>query len=443
MWKIFVVLTVLCSKCRASSEGDNCDINGEAGVCAKLTGCESAKQALQEGRKIVICDVVNFKAIVCCFDVSPVNPVQNRPLVTTTTPRPATLANIYTTLLPAQQITPVTNQNSLEMSCRPTLTAVLPDKPVCSGELIFSEEFSVNIVEDLAKWQAEFRFISGPDFPFNMYAPYALTVEDGSLVIRPSMTTDRFGQDIVTANLNLNTRCTGKKNTSDCVREALAYNILSPVITGKLTTRDRFAFKFGRIDIRAKLPAGDWLCPELNLEPRDNLYGTENYESGLLRVAFARGNSIYTRELFGGAILDSSEPMRSQYLKRKESRERWTDNFHIYTLIWSPDKIKVQVDGETYGTIYPEDGFYRGEIKTGMKPPTWLSGTAIAPFDQFFYISLGLTVGGINDFKDTPEKPWKGKQLKALYKFWNGRDVWLPTWKDAELRVDYVRVFAL
>lgn len=44
-----------------------------------------------------------------------------------------------------------------------------------------------------------------------------------------------------------------------CSHTAQAGFILPPVISGKL--RSKFTFKYGRIDIRAKLPSGDWIFP--------------------------------------------------------------------------------------------------------------------------------------------------------------------------------------
>ena len=40
-----------------------------------------------------------------------------------------------------------------------------------------------------------------------------------------------------------------------------------------MTTVDRFAFKYGKVEIRAKMPAGDWLWPALWLLPQDWRYG--------------------------------------------------------------------------------------------------------------------------------------------------------------------------
>lgn len=58
--------------------------------------------------------------------------------------------------------------------------------------------------------------------------------------------------------------CTGKQNQLiECKREpeGLVHNILPPIKTARINTKDSFNFKYGRVEIRAKLPRGDWLFP--------------------------------------------------------------------------------------------------------------------------------------------------------------------------------------
>ena len=51
-------------------------------------------------------------------------------------------------------------------------------------------------------------------------------------------------------------RCTG--NANEC--EQSGVNV-SPVVSGRISTRDKFSFKYGKIEIIAKLPVGSWLYP--------------------------------------------------------------------------------------------------------------------------------------------------------------------------------------
>lgn len=61
--------------------------------------------------------------------------------------------------------------------------------------------------------------------------------------------------------LNFN-RCTTLFDPKqECERQAGLKRILPPVVTAKLRSKKSFSFKYGRIEIRAKLPKGDWLFP--------------------------------------------------------------------------------------------------------------------------------------------------------------------------------------
>lgn len=81
--------------------------------------------------------------------------------------------------------------------------------------------------------------------------------------------------------------------------------------------------------------------PEINLEPLENFYGPHRYESGLMRVAFVKGNPTFAKKLMGGPLLGDTEPFRSYLLKEKIGIENWSKDFHNYTLIWRPGIFDV------------------------------------------------------------------------------------------------------
>lgn len=62
--------------------------------------------------------------------------------------------------------------------------------------------------------------------------------------------------------LNLNNICTGvAKPAYECYRKAQRNVLLPPVVSAKLSTKNLFSFKYGKIEIRAKFPSGDWILP--------------------------------------------------------------------------------------------------------------------------------------------------------------------------------------
>ncbi|XP_045495475.1 beta-1,3-glucan-binding protein-like [Colias croceus] len=329
-------------------------------------------------------------------------------------------------------------------SCKRSASVVHGRTNICTGQLLFNEEFDKPSVKDLANWEVEVKFPEGPDYPFNLYMPDSLKIEDGALAISPILTEDKYQEGFLMQSLDLSSTCTGIIGTTECSRQASGAQILPPIITGKMTTKNKFSFKFGKIEIRAKLPSGNWLIPELNLEPRDKVYGIPRYESGLMRVAFAKGNPIFAKKLYGGPILSDSEPYRSYLMREKIGIENWNKDYHIYTLVWKPDGIELSVDGEQYGTIDAGEGFF-ASAKANAVPhaAAWLKGSVMAPLDQMFYVSLGLRVGGVHDFADAPEKPWKNRASKAMYNFWTSKDTWYQSWYQTQMNVDYVRIYAL
>lgn len=57
-------------------------------------------------------------------------------------------------------------------------------------------------------------------------------------------------------------RCTPLSDPEqECERQAGFQRVLPPVVSAKLRTKKSFSFKYGRIEIRAKLPKGDWIFP--------------------------------------------------------------------------------------------------------------------------------------------------------------------------------------
>lgn len=37
--------------------------------------------------------------------------------------------------------------------------------------------------------------------------------------------------------------------------------LINPIRSAKIRTHDSFSFKYGKVEVSAKMPAGDWLLP--------------------------------------------------------------------------------------------------------------------------------------------------------------------------------------
>jgi len=48
---------------------------------------------------------------------------------------------------------------------------------------------------------------------------------------------------------------------------------MNPIASARLRTAETFSFKYGRVEIKAKLPKGDWMWPAIWMLPKNNEYG--------------------------------------------------------------------------------------------------------------------------------------------------------------------------
>ncbi|XP_020282318.1 beta-1,3-glucan-binding protein-like isoform X2 [Pseudomyrmex gracilis] len=253
-----------------------------------------------------------------------------------------------------------------------------------TGRLLLEDNFNF-LNESL--WKREIKMPLEPDYEFCVYHndnhPQLVRLNKGRLIIKPILLEDNYGENATTYGRIQLSGCTSTVDI-ECSRKAMSFSILPPVISARFTTREQFALQYGKIEIRAKFPEGDWLYPEMWLEPRYSMYGS-NYASGRVLLGLARGNEnlvnasdvskIYdTRRLDFGIKLGASPNVREILVSKvHEHGTQWTRNFHTYTTIWTSDGFTFLVDGEEVGRVTP-DG--KG----------WLTGSnadrKAAPFDQ-------------------------------------------------------------
>lgn len=55
-------------------------------------------------------------------------------------------------------------------------------------------------------------------------------------------------------------RCTNPRDQG-CIKRGDTKNILNPIKSARIRTIESFAFKYGKVEVRAKIPSGDWLWP--------------------------------------------------------------------------------------------------------------------------------------------------------------------------------------
>ncbi|KAJ8877933.1 hypothetical protein PR048_022392 [Dryococelus australis] len=299
-------------------------------------------------------------------------------------------------------------------------------------------------------------------------------VKDGKLYITPTLTADHYGEAFLssgTISLYGGAPADACTNPSDygCSRTGTATNVLNPVESARIRSINSFRFKYGKLEIKAKMSAGDWLWPGalcvavagLWLLPLRNEYSTWP-ASGEIDLAESRGNAGLTQggldigtEHVGSTLqfgpysgLNSYQTgaLRQVLVFRSwlrqglpplpdgvdpryrllayESPACTLFNTDGLTKCLVPDHIKFSLDGAEMGTVAPPSGgFWELGQFSAANPSAdnpWRGGTKMAPFDQEFYILLNVACGGVNgyfpdDATNPRGKPWLNTSPKVIH----------------------------
>ncbi len=148
----------------------------------------------------------------------------------------------------------------------------------------------------------------------------------------------------------------------------------------------KFAFTYGRVDVRAKLPAGNGTWPAIwTLGKNVNEIGAYWQSEGFGTTGWPACGEIDIMEHGLGAVNHTSSalhtPSSSGNTVNVASQliSDVANNFHVYSMNWSPNQITFLVDGVGYYTYNPS-------IKNSS---TW-------PFDKDQYLLLNVALGGIS-----------------------------------------------
>jgi beta-glucanase (GH16 family) len=165
----------------------------------------------------------------------------------------------------------------------------------------------------------------------------------------------------------------------------------SAYTSARLLSKDKYAFKYGKIEFRAKLPEGVGTWPATWLLG-ENISTAGWPASGEIDVMEHLGrelNKIYATVHYpghsGGGGISNTRFITNA-----------TTAFHIYTLEWNAAELKFSVDGQMFHSVVNSNTL---------------------PFNQNFFIILNVAMGG--NFGGTID----------------------PAFNTAAMEIDYVRVY--
>lgn len=162
-----------------------------------------------------------------------------------------------------------------------------------------------------------------------------------------------------------------------------------PFTSARLTTRGKAAWRYGRIEVRARLPQGQGTWPAIWMLPEKDRYGTwaasgeiDILEAVNLGVACAKCPGGVENTILGTLHFGGQWPKNAFKGEEVPFPGVLDGSFHTYAIEWEPGRIVWTVDGKPFATRTAEEWFTTG------------SKTAGAPFDQPFHLILNLAIGG-------------------------------------------------
>ncbi|WP_260471795.1 glycoside hydrolase family 16 protein [Bacillus salinus] len=153
--------------------------------------------------------------------------------------------------------------------------------------------------------------------------------------------------------------------------------------SAKLKTQGLFSKKYGRFEIKARLPVGKGIWPAIWMMPEDNVYGKWPL-SGEIDIVESWGSRPLT---VVGTIHYGERPPNNTHTGKELTLPEGNgiNAWHVYALEWEQGELRWYVDGELYQT---QTEWYSKQSESVENVPY------PAPFDQEFHIILNLAVGG-------------------------------------------------
>ncbi|KAI1328657.1 concanavalin A-like lectin/glucanase domain-containing protein [Xylariaceae sp. FL0255] len=287
-------------------------------------------------------------------------------------------------------------------------------------------------------------------------------VQDGHLFIQPTLQDASLIDQNTVINLLADGSCTGT-TFQECVAATNTTTgnatIVPPTKSGRINTKKGASIKYGRVEVTAKLPQGDWLWPAIWMLPVNDTYGPWP-ASGEIDLMESRGNN-YTYAQGGNNIISSSlhwgpdvanDAWWRTNVKREALHTTWSAGFNTFGIEWSEKYLFTYVNSRLLQVLYTnfnEPLWERGNFPdadsngTRISDPWSQTGRDNTPFDQEFYLILNVAVGGTNGwFEDGQSgKPWLDASPNAPKDFWNAQSEWYPTWKSPAMEVSKVSMW--
>ncbi|CAL66799.1 glycoside hydrolase family 16 protein [Christiangramia forsetii] len=223
-------------------------------------------------------------------------------------------------------------------------------------KLIWNEEFNYSGKPDAEKWNYETGFIRNLEEQIYTKRKKNLRIKNGKLEIiarKEKIKNKRFDPEV--QNYRINTE-------------------FAEYTSGSINTKDKFEFKYGRVEVRAKLPKGQGVWPAIwmlgaNFEEIEYPYAGE--------IDIMEHVGKVPDEIHATVHYPWDNPQGITSNGGTRLLDNPSEKFHVYSVSWTDEKIEFLIDNSVYHSFDIDQ-----------------AGEKTNPFRKPFYLILNLALGG-------------------------------------------------
>ena len=149
--------------------------------------------------------------------------------------------------------------------------------------------------------------------------------------------------------------------------------------SGRINTRGKFHFKYGRIDIIAKVPKGLGTWPALWMMPEENKFGNWP-KSGEIDIMEHNGHNL--NKIYCCLHTEAHNHRNGDPYEKIIKIPNLSDDFQTFSLLWTKSEIAYYLNDKELVT------YKKGNHNRDLTHKGW-------PFDEEFYLIINLAMGGM------------------------------------------------
>jgi beta-glucanase (GH16 family) len=211
-----------------------------------------------------------------------------------------------------------------------------------------------------------------------------------------------------------------------------------PATSGRVNTAGKMAVQYGKIDVRVKVPkTANGLWPAFWMLGDDiaQVGWPRCGEIDIIEIGNEKGIEDNVQDRYFNGALHWGEKwnygMHPNLAMHSVADYSLQEGFHLFTLIWTPDSVKMYLDQDKFPNVKP---YFHMSINGPDEP-----NHPARYFHKPFHFVANLAVGG--GFTGLPYYPRKWNVFPSWNKNFRKMTALPPKGEKADMYIDYIKIY--